>query len=833
MRNSRYLWSVAAVFLLIQTVESYAAIPSAEELSQAQAWASARFKGELLDTGRDIGLTVLANNDPVQKRGRNGRAMNIAGQTYTRGLYCHAMSHVEVKLPASAAMLEAEIGIDTNQDTSGGRGSVFFVVKSGSEELFRSELIREGMPPRQIKVDLKGAKFFSLIVEDAGDGIACDQSDWADLRVKMSDGSLLWVDELPILNQETVPIEIGPFFSFTFNGENSKDLLPNWNLIRRHGNPEEGKIKHELIWQQPQGGLQVRCEAVEYCDYPTVEWTLYFKNTGEEKTPILENINALDAEFPIRGGLDPILHHQIGTPSTQSDYKPMTSSIAQGNHLQFTPAGGRGTDGNYPYYNLEYPGDGGVIMVVGWPGQWKAEFSRQTSEKKIRMIAGQELTHLSLLPGEEIRTPLMVLQFWAGEYIDSQNVWRSWMLDYNVPQTDGKPAPLHWAACSSHQYAEMIKADSASQKHCIDRYLAEKIGLEYWWMDAGWYVNDGTWVNTGTWEVDQNRFPGGLKPITDHGHSKGVKSLVWFEPERVTPGTWLYTEHPEWLLPLEGKDTEWRLLNMGNPEAWNWLVNHIDGLIKSEGIDLYRQDFNIAPLPYWRKADAPDRQGITENKYVCGYLAYWDELLKRHPGMLIDSCASGGRRNDLETLRRSVPLLRSDYIFEPIGQQGHSYGMSLWVPLFGTGVMGEDLYTFLSCMTPYVNSCWDIRSADVDHSAKLRNYQIWAEVKDYFYGDYYPLTRYQLEPDLWMAWQYHRPDKEEGMVLAFARQDTPYPSLRVRLMALDENAIYRITSPLNAELDLQLQGGELLRKGFVFTSQNMPEAHLIVYKKVQ
>ena len=111
--------------------------------------------------------------------------------------------------------------------------------------------------------------------------------------------------------------------------------------------------------------------------------------------------------------------------------------------------------------------------------------------------------------------------------------------------------------------------------------------------------------------------------------------------------------------------------------------------------------------------------------------------------------------------------------------------------------------------------------------------KIWAEVKDYFYGDYYPLTRYQLEPDLWMAWQYHRPDKEEGMVLAFARQDTPYPSLRVRLMALDENAIYRITSPLNAELDLQLQGGELLRKGFVFTSQNMPEAHLIVYKKVQ
>jgi len=52
---------------------------------------------------------------------------------------------------------------------------------------------------------------------------------------------------------------------------------------------------------------------------------------------------------------------------------------------------------------------------------------------------------------------------------------------------------------------------------------------------------------------------------------------------------------------------------------------------------------------------------MTENLYVQGYLAYWDGLLQQHPGMLIDSCASGGRRNDLETLRRAVPLLRSDY----------------------------------------------------------------------------------------------------------------------------------------------------------------------------
>jgi alpha-galactosidase len=90
----------------------------------------------------------------------------------------------------------------------------------------------------------------------------------------------------------------------------------------------------------------------------------------------------------------------------------------------------------------------------------------------------------------------------------------------------------------------------------------------------------------------------------------------------------------------------------------------------------------MEPLTYWRSADAPARQGITELRHVTGYLAYWDELRRRHPDMLIDSCASGGRRNDLETMRRAVPLWRSDYAYEATGHQCMMYGLSLWLPLW-------------------------------------------------------------------------------------------------------------------------------------------------------
>jgi hypothetical protein len=67
------------------------------------------------------------------------------------------------------------------------------------------------------------------------------------------------------------------------------------------------------------------------------------------------------------------------------------------------------------------------------------------------------------------------------------------------------------------------------------------------------------------------------------------------------------------------------------------------------------------PLPYWRANDAPDRQGMAEIRHVEGLYEFWNDLLRRHPGLVIDNCASGGRRIDLETISRSIPLWRSDW----------------------------------------------------------------------------------------------------------------------------------------------------------------------------
>jgi len=88
------------------------------------------------------GLTVLANNDPVWKNARGNKPMHIGKTQYNRGLYCHAVSKVVVRLPGPGKTFTAVVGVDTNNQTSGGRGSVVFSVTVKGKVVFKTKVIR-------------------------------------------------------------------------------------------------------------------------------------------------------------------------------------------------------------------------------------------------------------------------------------------------------------------------------------------------------------------------------------------------------------------------------------------------------------------------------------------------------------------------------------------------------------------------------------------------------------------------------------------------------------------------------------------------------------------
>ena len=649
----------------------------------------------------------------------------------------------------------------------------------------------------------------------------------------------------------------GPLFSFTYDGKSSDALLPQWKPERSSRALDNQRTERRVVWTDPATGLEVRCVGVEYQDFPAVEWTVYFKNTGKENTPILEQIQALDVTFQRNQGSEFVLHSTKGDWCTADSFEPFHQTLEPKASKRFAPFGGRPTNAAFPYYNLQMPG-GGVFLAIGWPGEWASAFVRD-SDRSLHVTAGQGLLHSFLKPGEEIRSPLIAMVFWKGaDIVTAQNLWRRWMVAHNLPRTaDGKLPPTQIVACSSHQFKEMTQANEDNQKLFVDRYLEEGMKLDYWWMDAGWYPCGGEWVNTGTWEPDATRFPKGLRAVSDHARAKGIKTIVWFEPERVgDPNSWIGKNHPEWLLSKKGEvppppqgggfgSGPGSLLNLGHPEALNWLINHVDRTLTEQGIDFYRQDFNMDPLTFWRGADAPDRQGTTENHYVQGYLAYWDALRQRHPNLRMDSCASGGRRDDLETLRRAVPLIRSDYLFEPTSQQNHHFSFASWIPYHGAGyVTGQsaigqhgqpdiDVYGFRANMSPSLTLCFDMRKKDLDYKLARRLFDQLKQVSPNYLGDFYPLTSYSLANDVWLAWQYDRPESKEGAVQAFRRPDSNFEVGRFKLRGLDVGARYEVTDLDRPSEAQTFTGEELMKRGLLISIPSQPGAVVLTYKQVK
>jgi len=318
-----------------------------------------------------------------------------------------------------------------------------------------------------------------------------------------------------------------------------------------------------------------------------------------------------------------------------------------------------------------------------------------------------------------------------------------------------------------------------------------------------------------------------MKPVSDHAARAGADLLVWFEPERVTAGSQLDREHPEWLLKGGAFD---RLLNLGDAKCRRWLTNHICRLIRDNGIKIYRQDFNFDPLGFWRDQEAPDRQGMTENLYVQGYLQYWKDLLARNPGLWIDSCASGGRRNDLETMRLAVPLHYTDHGYgdHPVKLAFHS-ALFEWIPYFKDFSLSWDLrgnarfdhevdsFSFHCGMAPMFFATLDIRRDDYDFALAAKMIGIWRKVADLILtGDYYPLTPYHRSADQWVARQFDRPEEGRGFIQAIRLPAARAESLTVYPRGLREDAVYHFENPETGETR-EMTGAALQAQGFAVT----------------
>ena len=601
--------------------------------------------------------------------------------------------------------------------------------------------------------------------------------------------------------------------SFSYAGKIFSGIPMEFNPVKETKKLDDNRTQTTFTGTDSKG-LTITAECVTYSDFAAYEWLIYFTNNGEQDTQILSDIK-LNQTFT---GTNPILYHGNGDTCRDDGYEwyrtPITENIKMDTHF------GMSCQDAFPYMRILFEGKG-VNIAIGWPGGWTAQIQPMGSDVTISI--GQQRCHMKLLPGEKIRTPRLTVQMYEGSEDIGRNTWRKWAFKYIVAKENGKVISpkycLHvWMA---NNMPEFTGATDENQISGLMDYINGGLRPDVWWIDAGWYKCDGNWPRVGTWWPDTERFPNGLKTIGDKCKEEGVGFLLWFEPERVIYGTQLHTQHPDWLLYADGVpgvQNNTGMLNLGVKECCDYMIQHVSNIINTSGITIYRQDFNFTPEPYWINNEAEDRIGALENFHQQGYLRYWDGLLENCPGLVMDSCASGGRRNDLDTMRRNaVSLHYTDVGYGiPIIKQKQHREMFEWIPYFRAHNMNWDYpdhridaYAFHTAMAPALTDMTSHNASPEAYAISRKMVSIWRKAALIMIsGNYYPLTECRKNPEDVYAMQFHIPEEGRGFVQIVAGKDCAHDSYNLICEKLNPDKKYLFT---DEERDVQFtySGAEL------------------------
>lgn len=575
--------------------------------------------------------------------------------------------------------------------------------------------------------------------------------------------------------------------------------------------------------------IEIRVEHVEYRDYPGTELLAFFTNRGNTDSARLSDVKIFDGILPYKRAS---LIHGNGDTLDDTGYEWFTDSLDR--PVTLAPEGGLSCEGAFPYMRLQSE-NFGINLAIGWPAMWQADF--EPGEEGVRVRIGQKRCSMVLHPGETMRTPRVNLLGYMGDETRGTNMWRRWYMAHIMPMDYGKPMSpklcLH--VFEADGKPEFTGANEENQLGGIDDYLAQDIHPDIWWLDAGWYpCGNYDWPTIGTWKPNPVNWPNGMTPMGEKCDENGIQLMLWFEPERCRPGTELDEEHSEWLLHLtneDGTDNINRLVNLGDPDCCNFIIERVDSIIKSSRVRVYRQDFNFRPLPYWQQHETEDRIGAMENLHAQGYLRFWDTLRLRNPGLWIDSCASGGRRNDLETMRRAVTLHYTDvgYGNHPIKQKQH-WQMFAWIPYFrahnmnwdlpdgsyGSGNHGPDQFAYYCAMTPSLTDMIKHDASDEAFELARKMHPIWRKAAALMLsGDYYPLTVCRKSAEDYYAVQFHDENTGKGFVEVIRNTRCEKPSFCARLKALNNDAVYLLTEAESGETVAYT--GAALREGLEVT----------------
>ncbi len=338
---------------------------------------------------------------------------------------------------------------------------------------------------------------------------------------------------------------------------------------------------------------------------------------------------------------------------------------------------------------------------------------------------------------------------------------------------------------------------------------AAQLGAERLVLDDGWFTgrrDDSRGL--GDWQVDATVWPDGLRPLADRVRGHGMQMGLWVEPEMVNLDSDVARAHPEWLLAPDRATARkgssgtraWRrqqVLDLTSKGAFEHVASLLDRVISEVGVDYIKWDHNRD------LHEAVDQHGraAVHTQTLAAY-ALMAHLRAQHPGLEIESCASGGARVDLGVLEHTQRVWPSD-CNDPLERQTIQRWTGLLLPpeLQGTHVGPAKAHTTarvtdldFRCLTALFGHAgieWDISALDAEELERLAGWvALHKRLRPLLHSGH--TVRTEAIDNAWL----HGVVSDEGdhAVFAYVRLATgaqARPGL-VRLPGLDRDRMYTV-----------------------------------------
>lgn len=351
---------------------------------------------------------------------------------------------------------------------------------------------------------------------------------------------------------------------------------------------------------------------------------------------------------------------------------------------------------------------------------------------------------------------------------------------------------------------------------------AKETGIELFVLDDGWFgKRNSDTCSLGDWVENRDKLPSGLAGMAKKINDLGLAFGLWFEPEMVSEDSDLYRAHPDWAIQISGRghtySREQLVLDLSKQEVCDYLIEAVSAVLESAPISYVKWDMNrnITNIP---EHQANHEKHEFYHRYILGLYRVLEELNRRFPDILFESCAGGGGRNDLGMLYYMPQAWASDNT-DAIGRLSIQEGTGLIFPAISVGSHVSAVPNHQTGrVTPLATRGNVAMLGNLGYELDLHALperkldEIAQQVETYKsirrtvqFGDYYRLKK----TDNTYAYTYVNDDKSQ-VVFTFVKvlSQPEAPLIQVKLKGLDAEARY-----YSKELGASFYGDELMNIG--------------------